>query len=836
MTRALLLALAALTGAAAAAGAQSAFDAPPYANAGVAVTGDAGGLFVNPAAAGLERGAELALSVSGAPLPDGTSRRNALDHALYRGALALGSVGFTLAYPERGRVSYGASLAGGGPALRLGLGLQSLTPGAYAAALARGHAGARAEGAAAPSAGETRAADWRAGALARPMPWLSLGAVVDHAGEPRLAGGRLDREYVLGLGVRPLAWSGPLAHTLGTRLTIGADVRLREGEPSAAAGVRVGGELELVSGVAVRGAVEDHGGVRLGLSLLGGRSGVHFDSEDCAGCGDPAGSVTASFHAAEERTALAALEPPRVATVRVGGTLADDALTSVSVFENEATTAVAPIRRQLERAAADPRTRGVLLDIGGLGGMAQIEELRPKIAALRAARKPVVAYLEYGGRRPDLFLAAACDAIVTSPESFWAGLGLHSERRYYRKALADWGVRIDRTSYGKYKSAYRNFSVDSTSGADRESIERGLDVVEGLFNSAVARDRRISEDRLRTVLDGRAWRPEDLAKLAIVDSVGYRDDALRMLGRLAGLGPRPRTVDLRKLPEARREWRVPRPIAVVYASGDIEVGKSGNDLLNGAFMGSQTMARAIEAAFRNPEVKAVVLRIDSPGGSSVASDLIFHAADRMKRETHKPLIVSMGRYAASGGYHIAMAGDRLYADRFTITGSIGVLSVRYSLEGWLRKHAVRQDDFDRGEFMRGWSTGHDWDARVQAAADSATWRDYRAFVELVARHRGMTWDSVHAVAQGRVWMGEDALERRLVDSIGGLDAALAEARRRAGIPDGEKIALAEYRRPRPALLQGLLGTWVRDQWRQSIHLPEAGEIRRGMDPDALTIE
>ena len=478
----------------------------------------------------------------------------------------------------------------------------------------------------------------------------------------------------------------------------------------------------------------------------------------------------------------------------------------------------------------------MLLHLTGVAGMAQIEELRPRIAALRAAGKPVVAYIEYGGRRGDLYLAGACDRIVTTPESFWAALGLHSERRYYRKALADWGVRVDRTSYGKYKSAYRNYSVDSTSAADRESIDRGLDVAQNLFVSAFARDRNLKEDALRTVLDGRPWRAENLQKLGVIDSVGYREDAMRMLGRLAHLGDRPRGVDLRKQRDARPEWRVPRPIAVVYASGGIEAGRSGNDLFSGAFMGNETISRQIEAAFRNPEVKAVVLRIDSPGGSSVASDLLHHTAARMKRETKKPLIVSMARAAASGGYHLAIAGDRIYADRFTITGSIGVLSVRYSLEGWLKRHGIRQDNFDRGDYMKHWSTGYDWDARAQAAADSATYIDYRAFVDVVARERGMSSDQVDAVAQGRVWMGEDALAHGLIDEIGGLDTAIAEARRRAGIVPGEKIGLAEYRRARPGVFSGLVSSWLRTQWERTVHLPESGQARYWMDPDALIIE
>src|SRR5207244_10096495 len=164
-------------------------------------------------------------------------------------------------------------------------------------------------------------------------------------------------------------------------------------------------------------------------------------------------------------------------------------------------------------------------------------------------------------------------------------------------------------------------------------------------------------------------------------------------------------------------------------------------------------SRQLESAFKEPGVRAVVLRVESPGGSVLGSKLIAHAADRWKRETKKPLIVSMGGVAASGGYAISLPGDRLYADRYTYTGSIGVLTIKPSLQGWLERHHVREEDFDRGRFMRGWSTFKDWDPALQAIADSAVRATYDRFVADVAKHRGLTVAQVDDVAQGRVWMG-----------------------------------------------------------------------------------
>ena len=716
---------------------------------------------------------------------------------------ALEANGFRIALGGAGNqaMSFQLGLGGGADAGRAGL-MATWVPGEHS-----GHA-----------------VDWRFGLLSRPTPWLSLGGVVDHLGQPRTADGLLVRDYTLGVGLRPLAWAAERAHTLGTRLTLTADVRLVEGAD--AADLRVGGELELIPGLAVRGAFLNHDhGFQLGVSLFGVRSSAHAHSVYDHDGGGLGAVYSASAHQNEDRTVFAGPSNRRVAVMRVGGTLGDDAIAGLSLIDGPSRSIpVKTLHDQLERALEDPLTRGVLLDLRGVGNMAQLEELRPRIARLRAAGKPVVAYMETGGRRGDLYLASACDRIVATEEAYFAGLGLMIERRYYRKFLADWGVRFDRASYGKYKSAFRNYSVDSTTAADREYTDRQLDVVQDLFVSTVAADRHISPARVRTVLDGRTWRATDLQKAGLVDSIGYRGDAMRILGDLAGLGRKPHAVKLADCEPSHREWMIPNPIAVVYASGDIDTGPSGGDLLFGPYMGSETVSRQVDAAFRRSDVKAVVLRIESGGGSSVASDLIYQAVRRAKLETKKPLIVSMGATAASGGYNIALPGDRLYADRFTRTGSIGVLFVRPSLEGFYRKNKIHEDDFMRGDYMRGWAQGHDWGPAEQATADSAIMREYREFVGQVAAARGLTWDQTDHVAQGRVWMAEDALQHKLVDEIGGLEAAIAEARRRGGVPAGQKIHWVEYRRPAPNFCQRWVVTQVRETIEQSMRLPEPGEM------------
>jgi protease-4 len=784
ITRATIVALAALV----LAGPRAAAAYPRvHGNESVAASDDATGFLVNPAAGGARYPGELLVARADRE-PDGSAWLGALSHD----GLGLAARG------EAGRArAWTLGLRGSG-ASRLGLAIHWL----------RGP--------------DARATDYTLGLLARPAPWLSWGAVADHLTRPRVAGLTLDRTWTLGIGVRPLALAPAAAHRTGPAFTLTADLVMDEHARRTAARARFGAELEPLPGLVLRGST-DRDGFRLGVGIRGVRSAYHgsraFDREQ-----RPLATTHAiSFHHGEDRTVLASRADRRVAVLRLSGQLGDDALAGFTLLEGgERARPVGPIHRALERAREDPLTRGVLLELGGVGNMAQLEELRPRVQALRRAGKPVVAYLEQGGGRGDLYLASACDRVVAAEEAIFQGLGLRVERRYYRGLLADWGLTIDRASHGRYKSAYRSWSADSTPPADREAIEHALDRVQELFVSAVTANRRMDRARLLTLLDGRNWPTEELRKAGLVDSIGYREDALRILGGLSGLGKRPRQAQLSRTPEAARAWRVPARVAVVYASGAIESGESGGDLLLGPYMGARTVVRQLEAAFRHPGVRAVVLRVESPGGSGPASHQIDHAVQRLRRETGKPLIVSMGGVAASGGYYIAAHADRIYADRFTRTGSIGVLFLKPSLERWYREHGVRQDEFERGRYMRGTSLGRDWDPEIQAHADSSIQWHYRRFVARVAEGRGLAFAAADSVAQGRVWLGEDARARGLVDEIGGLDAAIAEARRRAGVPPGERIEPLEFRRPRPPLLGRLLGPMVGELWARTFHLPDPG--------------
>lgn len=772
-------------------------DATALAEESVASTDDVRALLVNPAALGTRYPSELLLAYA----------RQDAGHEWGAALAGFRRIAFGLTRERDSSLALGFGFSAGDERVRWG----------WAPALRIASAPQRA-----------RAYDDRAGLLVRALPWLSAGFTVDHVFAPQFRGRRLARTYTWGVGLRPVAWSRAHAHDAGTRFTLTADAMLAERAPARAAQVRVGAAVELVPGLELRGLAQGHGAYQLGVSLRGVRRSVQV-AQSRTSESRVLESYALSSHSGEDRTLFVPRTLRRVARVRVAGVLADEAL-SGGLQGGGGGRASAELHRQLERALEDPLTRGVFLELDHAAGMAQLEELRPRVERLAAAKKPVVAFLQEGGSRGDLYLASAADLVVASPAAEFIGLGLRTERRYYRQLLDRLGVRMDRSSIGDFKSAYRNYSVDSTTRADSLVIQQFLDQRQELFVSAVTQGRDLPRERLLPVLDGRAHPSQVFASLGIVDSIGWREQALAELGRRTGLGAKPRTVDLRRAPRARTAWATPARIAVVYAGGAIVNGRSGSDVWEGAVLGDETFAAQLERALKSPEVRAVVLRVESPGGSSTASFLMDRAVERLRRETGKPIVVSMGSVAASGGYFLSAHADKIYADRHTVTGSIGVVFVKPSLEGFYRKANVRQEAFERGAYMRGLSLGRDWDAREQAAADSAVERHYHTFVERVSAGRRMEPTDVHAHAQGRAWLGEDAKTRGLVDEIGGLEAAIAEARKLGGIPEDERIALREFRRPRGAFLERLLGSWLRERVDELVRGPErAGMQARAED-------
>ncbi len=457
----------------------------------------------------------------------------------------------------------------------------------------------------------------------------------------------------------------------------------------------------------------------------------------------------------------------------------------------------------LRRAADDSRISGVVLRIGPLlSGFGKAQEIRSAVHAFRESGKPVVARLEIGSLL-DLYVASAADTIVQIPSGNYL-LGLSSRRQYYRELFDTVGVEFEAFHTGPYKTAMSAYTASEMSEEEREAIEVLLDDLYEQLVSGIAEDRGLEPDAVRHAIDLGLLSAAEAAELELVDVLGF-DDAV---DDLVGAGQR---VSVRTYNAASSStWALGRPaIALVHVDGMIVPGNPAPGFLgSGTLAGGDRIAAALRAARSNSNVRAVVVRVDSPGGAVTGSDVIWREVERTAAEL--PVIISMSDVAASGGYWIAMAGTRILAMPGTYTGSIGVVMGRFNVAETYEKLGVGNSAVKRGRnadiFDESRPLTDEQRQRLQNSVDTT----YAAFLEKVAEARGMELRDVEALASGRVWTGRQALERGLIDEIGGLRAALSVARREADLAPGTDTAIVVYPQ-QPGLFEQLRGVMFASQ-------------------------
>jgi protease-4 len=460
-------------------------------------------------------------------------------------------------------------------------------------------------------------------------------------------------------------------------------------------------------------------------------------------------------------------------------------------------------------------------------GWAQAQDLRSAVAAFRASGKPAIAWSETFGELTaasvPYYVATAFDQIWLQPSGEVGFVGVTAGSLFLAEALDRVGVRRQFGSRHEYKNAANIFLERSFTEPQREATGR---VVASLFNQVlgdVARGRRLGQEAVRSLVDRSPLAAPDAHEAGLVDRLGYRDevyaDALRQAGPDAQLlfahrYRRQQTLPRRLTRVVRRRREV---VALVTGIGTIRLGRSTFGPPSAAAMGSDTVGAALRAAGKDSRVKAVVFRVNSPGGSYVASDAIWREVGRIK-DAGKPVVVSMGDVAASGGYFVSAPAHAIVAQPGTLTGSIGVLGGKMSFAELLGRLGIGHDAASEGRHARMMSAFTEFSEEEYHQLSAWLDRVYEDFVAKVAAGRSMTVEAVHEVARGRVWTGADAYERGLVDELGGLDHAAALARRRAGLPaDAELVRYPQaplvrrLRPPRssenPAAGAATLGPW-----------------------------
>lgn len=632
-----------------------------------------------------------------------------------------------------------------------------------------------------PAGGENNFVSWDIGAGWRPSPYLGFGGSVLNLGSPAPDLG-VNTRYGVGLAVRP--W--------GDALTFGADyvtiappegtieqraVASLKAHPARGLWLRAYGDVPLQEPgeVVVGGAVE----VRFADLGLGVDARAGTESAAIGG-----GAYLTSIprddqiFASNKDVAVFRFDEPYPYNPR-GGLLSAPGEGYLTLL------------RRLDDAASDPRVRGILLDLQSSPfSMAQVEEIRGILQRARENRKPVVAYLDQETGNGAYLLASGCDRVYLHPAGQLDLVGLSAELQYLRGTLDLVGIEPQFSKQAEYKSAPEQFTRFGASDASREQMNALLDDLDRVLTTGIAAGRGKTVEDVKRLIDGGPYTPQEALNAGLIDGLVYRDE---LETTLAGTFPK----DFNLVEDYGRNvdtsgWATRRAIAVVTVDGVIASGESSpGGLFGGASTGSRTVVQALEQAADASAIKAVVLRVDSPGGSSFASDEIWRAVEKVQEEG-KPVIVSMGGYAASGGYYVSAGADAIYALPSTVTGSIGVYSGKMNAERLFETLKLETEFYDRGRNASMFSSSKPFDDLQVAALDRLTLDTYRQFKERVSAGRGLSAEQVETVARGRVWSGTAAAERGLVDAFGGFPDAVERARVAAGLREDQETELVIF--------------------------------------------
>jgi protease IV len=480
------------------------------------------------------------------------------------------------------------------------------------------------------------------------------------------------------------------------------------------------------------------------------------------------------------------------------------------------------VTHALHAAAKDTRIGGVFIS-GDLSqasfssGYAALREVRAALNEFKASGKPVVAYLTFATTK-NYYLASAASDLAIDPYGVIVMPGLASEPMFFADAFEKYGVNVQVTRVGKYKSAVEPFIRRDMSPENREEIQKLLDDVWGGVLADVAPSRGLTPPKIQGIVDREGLIRADVAKANhLVDRVAYRDevyDGLKAKTGRAGSKLPFKQIDIESYAKATKDIAdTPRAngdlppssgqgrIAVVYAEGDIVDGEGETGEVGGT-----KFSRVLRRLRQDSSVKAVVLRVDSPGGSAAASEVIQREVRLTKAV--KPIVVSMGNYAASGGYWISTYGDRIFAEPTTITGSIGVFGIQFDVQKLANNFGITFDRVKTGKYADALTIARPkTDEELAILQHMVDWI-YDQFVTKVSESRKLKRSQVEEIAQGRVWSGTTALKLGLVDEIGGLDAAIAYAAKKANL--GTNYRLVEYPR-RKELIEALKDLFEKSQ-------------------------
>lgn len=456
----------------------------------------------------------------------------------------------------------------------------------------------------------------------------------------------------------------------------------------------------------------------------------------------------------------------------------------------------------IDKASTDDRVAGMLASFGASSfGVAQAQEIRDAVLRFRGHKKFAIAFAEgFGGDSgpgtAPYYVASAFDQIYLQPSGDVILTGVLMESPFLKGTLEKLGMRFHGDHRYEYKNALNMLTEKKYTPAHKEAQEKVLNSWYGQIVKGISEGRHISEDQVKALVDRAPLLGQEAVDTKLVDGLKYRDEVYAEAKKKAGDGAELLYAG-KYLDRAGRPHSKGKTVALIYGVGTVTRGKSSYDPIFGTpTMGSDTVAAAIRAAVDDKSVKAILFRVDSPGGSYIASDTIWREVGRA-RQAGKPVIVSMGDVAASGGYFVSIPADKIVAQPGTITASIGVLSGKLLTSGLWDKVGLSWDEVHAGQNATFFSGTHDYTpqewARFQAWLD----RVYVDFTGKVADGRKLPKERVLQIAKGRIWSGEDAKQLGLIDELGGFDVALKLTKKAINVPESEDVYLKVYPEKKP---------------------------------------
>ena len=480
----------------------------------------------------------------------------------------------------------------------------------------------------------------------------------------------------------------------------------------------------------------------------------------------------------------------------------------------EVVETLATILQRLDKAGKDDELDAVILHINGPSiGWAKLNELRTGIQKMRQKGRKVYAWMESADTK-DYLLASACDEIILPESGMLMMPGLRAEVSFYKNLFDMLAIQPQMLRVGEFKSAAEPYSRSEMSPAFREEMEAILDDYYRQIVEMIAQTRKLSVDQVKAAIDVGLHTAEDAKKLGLIDRVGYEDSIAKLIkgdnkdaevkfakayGKkkldtdFSGFNGMAKMMNLMMGVEPTTKKSTSPKIAIINAVGPIMSGNSQADFFGDESMGSTTMIKAIRQARDDATVKAIVLRIDSPGGSALASDLMWHELETL--DGKKPFIVSMGDVAASGGYYIAMGADRIFAEPGTLTGSIGVVGGKLAFEKFYEKIGITTSVVHRGKNSGVLSMTTPFTEGERESMQKMLNDIYGQFTKKAAAGRKMDYEKLEKMARGRVYTGAQALQLGLVDELGTLADAIAHAKKAAGLDPDQKLERLDLPKP-----------------------------------------